>query len=287
MFKILKITTIFFVFCFLLVEKSHAFSLPLLSDAFTKKGFTEKQPFNISISYEYNSSNAFNATPINYTKTSYIDYNSITKSSNGIKTEASIYLTPFLQIFINYTYRESLLKIDYRAKQRENYLLTKDYFSTYSKKTSEHIYMAGFDLSYEWKVKKFTPYLSFKAGFGSTASSGYEDAFFSASFTLKAGTLITFNKYARLNLYAGADYTTLFNNGIMQENIDIIISTDNLMLGIPQQNVNAYLELAENYDDNLNMVLGVGLDIYKYISLFAEFKFINSFTAYSGIKFMF
>ena len=54
--------------------------------------------------------------------------------------------------------------------------------------------MAGFEAAYEWSIKKYTPYISFKTGFGLTVSERYEDIFYNASFALKAGTYITFNK---------------------------------------------------------------------------------------------
>lgn len=96
--------------------------------------------------------------------------------------------------------------------------------------------MAGFEASYEWSIKKYTPYISFKTGFGLTVSERYEDIFYNASFALKAGTYITFNKNFILNIYAGADYTTLFNNGLMVENINIAVPNEYLMTGMSVYN---------------------------------------------------
>ena len=144
--------------------------------------------------------------------------------------------------------------------------------------------MAGFEAAYEWSIKKYTPYISFKTGFGLTVSERYEDIFYNASFALKAGTYITFNKNFILNIYTGADYTTLFNNGLMIENINIAVPNEYLMTGMSVYNFYAAAEYQENYDKNINMLFGMELDIYKYSSIFAEIKFINSLIFHTGIK---
>lgn len=147
--------------------------------------------------------------------------------------------------------------------------------------------MAGFETNYEWTIKKYTPYVLLKAGFGLTSSSSYEDMFYNASFTLKAGTYIAFNDNFKLNIYTGADYTTLFNNGLMIENINISIPNEYLMTGISSQDNDITIQYMENYDKNINMVLGAELNIYKYSSIFVEMKYINSFIIFTGIKVMF
>ena len=176
-----------------------------------------------------------------------------------------------------------MLDIKYSIKKEENKNLMKDYSALFSRKSNEHIYMAGFEAMYEWTIKKYTPYIAFKAGFGITTTDSYNDIFYNASFALKAGTYITFNKNFILNLYTGADYTTLFNVGLMAENINITIPDEYLQLGTAN-NLNTSIEYYENYDKNINMLFGAELNIYKYSSIFAEVKYINNIIVYSGIK---
>ncbi|MDE7314985.1 MAG: hypothetical protein K2N11_04705 [Mucispirillum sp.] len=261
-----------------MAQTGYAYNLPLFNDTLSKKGFIKKHTFNIEAGYEYCSTDGFSLI-----KSSTINSAEISKSSNGIKTETGLYITPFLKLFINYTFRNSLLDIKYTINKESNKDLVKDYTAVFSRKSNEHIYMAGFVTAYEWTIKRYTPYISFKAGFGGTAADIYEDIFYNASFALKAGTYITFDKNFILNIYAGADYTTLFNSGLMAENININIPDEYLVIGTVN-NLYAAVEYQENYDKNINMLLGAELDIYKYSSIFAEMKFINSFVFYAGIK---
>ena len=277
-FQIIKYTIIIFSLCQFLTQISYAYNLPLFNDTLNKKGFMKKQPFNISVGYEYSSTDTFNLS-----SGSNISSAEINKSSNGIKTEAGLYITPFLKLFINYTYRNSILDIKYTVNKKNNKYLIKDYTDVFSRKSDEHIYMAGFETAYEWTIKKYTPYIAFKAGFGWTTSDSYEDIFYNASFALKAGTYITFNKNFILNIYTGADYTTLFNNGLMVESININIPDEYLMAGTADK-MHTIINYQENYDKNINMLLGAELDMYKYSSIFAEIKYINSFVFYTGVK---
>ena len=279
-FKTIKYTIIIFALCHFLIQISYAYSLPLFDERFNEKGFIKKQPFNISIGYEYSSTDGFNLI----TSSKALSNTEISKYSSGIKTEADLYITPFLKLFVNYTFRSSLLDIKYTLNKNNHQYLIKDYTSVFSKKSNEHIYMAGFEAAYEWSIKKYTPYISFKTGFGLTVSERYEDIFYNASFALKAGTYITFNKNFILNIYTGADYTTLFNNGLMIENINIAVPNEYLMTGMSVYNFYAAAEYQENYDKNINMLFGMELDIYKYSSIFAEIKFINSLIFHTGIK---
>ena len=277
-FQIIKYTIIIFSLCQFLTQISYAYNLPLFNDTLNKKGFMKKQPFNISVGYEYSSTDTFNLS-----SGSNISSAEINKSSNGIKTEAGLYITPFLKLFINYTYRNSILDIKYTVNKENNKYLIKDYTDVFSRKSDEHIYMAGFETAYEWTIKKYTPYIAFKAGFGWTTSDSYEDIFYNASFALKAGTYITFNKNFILNIYTGADYTTLFNNGLMVESININIPDEYLMAGTADK-MHTIINYQENYDKNINMLLGAELDMYKYSSIFAEIKYINSLVFYTGVK---
>lgn len=278
-FQIIKYTIIAFSLCQFLSQTSYAYNLPLFNDTLNKKGFIKKQPFNISIGYEYESTDGFNLTTSNKDVSSI----GINKSSHGVKTEAGLYITPFLKLFINYTYRNSILDIKYTVNKENNKYLIKDYTDVFSRKSDEHIYMAGFETAYEWTIKKYTPYIAFKAGFGLTSSDSYDDIFYNASFTLKAGTYITFNKNFILNIYTGADYTTLFNNGLMVESININIPDEYLMAGTADK-MHTIINYQENYDKNINMLLGAELDMYKYSSIFAEIKYINSLVFYTGVK---
>ena len=278
-FQIIKYTIIIFSLCQFLTQISYAYNLPLFNDTLNKKGFIKKQPFNISIGYEYESTDGFNLTTSNKDVSSI----GINKSSHGVKTEAGLYITPFLKLFINYTYRNSILDIKYTVNKENNKYLIKDYTDVFSRKSDEHIYMAGFETAYEWTIKKYTPYIAFKAGFGLTSSDSYEDIFYNASFTLKAGTYITFNKNFILNIYTGADYTTLFNNGLMVESININIPDEYLIAGTADK-MHTIINYQENYDKNINMLLGAELDMYKYSSIFAEIKYINSLVFYTGVK---
>ena len=268
-FKLIKYTIIIFSLCQFLTQISYAYNLPLFNDTLNKKGFMKKQPFNISVGYEYSSTDAFNLS-----SGSNISSAEINKSSNGIKTEAGLYITPFLKLFINYTYRNSILDIKYTVNKENNKYLIKDYTDVFSRKSDEHIYMAGFETAYEWTIKKYTPYIAFKAGFGWTTSDSYEDIFYNASFALKAGTYITFNKNFILNIYTGADYTTLFNNGLMVESININIPDEYLVAGTADK-MHTIINYQENYDKNINMLLGAELDMYKYSSIFAEMQKSN------------
>ncbi len=277
-FKLIKYTIIIFSLCQFLTQISYAYNLPLFNDTLNKKGFMKKQPFNISIGYEYSNTDGFNLL-----SGSNINSAEINKSSNGIKTEAGLYITPFLKLFINYTYRNSILNIEYTINKENNKDLLKDYTSVFARKSNEHIYMAGFVAAYEWTIKKYTPYIAFKAGFGWTAADSYEDIFYNASFALKAGTYITFNKNFILNIYTGADYTTLFNSGLMVENFNISIPDEYLMIGAVN-NFSAEAEYQEYYDKNINMLVGAELDIYKYSSIFVEIKYISSLVFYTGVK---
>lgn len=287
-YRCFKYILFFFIFCFFFTQISYAGVLPLLNDKLNQKGFIKKQPFEIRVGYEYSFNDGFNLLSSDITgNASNITDTKIKKSSNGVKTEAGVYITPFLKIFINYTYRDSRQNINGKIEQKSNIFLTKDYSYEFAKKSNEHIYMAGFEADYEWTVKKYTPYISLKAGFGATATDSYDDTFYNASFTLKAGSYITFNKNFRLNVFVGADYTTLFNNGAMVDNFDVTIPAEYLLTGIPAQHISISMEYAENYDKNINMMLGAEFDIYKYASVFAEVKFINSLTAYTGVKVMF
>lgn len=278
-FQIIKYTIIIFSLCQFLTQISYAYNLPLFNDTLNKKGFMKKQPFNISIGYEYESTDGFNLTTSNKDVSSI----GINKSSHGVKTEAGLYITPFLKLFINYTYRNSILDIKYTVNKENNKYLIKDYTDVFSRKSDEHIYMAGFETAYEWTIKKYIPYIAFKAGFGLTSSDSYDDISYNASFTLKAGTYITFNKNFILNIYTGADYTTLFNNGLMVESININIPDEYLMAGTADK-MHTIINYQENYDKNINMLLGAELDMYKYSSIFAEIKYINSFVFYTGVK---
>lgn len=267
---------------------AYAYKLPLFSEQLYKHGFIKKQPYHINIGYEYNSNNGFNTLYSNNNSDIFISSEGIEKSSHGIKAEADLYITPFLKFYINYIYRQSDLAIYYEINKNQNKFLLHDYSSSYSIKSDEHIYMAGFELSYEWTIRnKYSPYISFLSGFGYTAVNRYDDIFYNAQFMLKAGTYIAFNENFRLNVYTGADYTTLFNSGIMQETFTINIPKNYLSLNTPNGQYETSVIYYENYDKNINMVLGAKLEIYKYSSIFAEIKYINSLTMYTGINIMF
>lgn len=279
-FKIIKYTIIIFSLFQFLTQISYAYKLPLLNETLSKKGFIKKQPYNVSIGYEYSNTDGFSLLSSSNLKSAEIN-----KSSNGIKTEAGLYITPFLKLFINYTYRNSILDIKYTVNKENNKYLIKDYTDVFSRKSDEHIYMAGFEAMYEWTIKKYTPYIAFKAGFGITTTDSYNDIFYNASLALKAGTYITFNKNFILNLYTGADYTTLFNSGLMTEDINITVPEEYWQPGVGVPNkLNTTIFYQEDYNKNINMLFGAELNIYKYSSIFTEIKFINSLTVYTGVK---
>ena len=283
---------VYLIFIFLIyhltAQNAHAYTLPFLNETLYKHGFIKKQPFHINVGYEYNNNNGFNLLSSNKNSDILVTSESIEKSSHGIKAEADLYITPFLKFYINYIYRQSDMAINYKINKNQNKFLLHDYSSKYAVKTDEHIYMAGFELSYEWTIKnKYSPYISFLSGFGYTAVNRYDDIFYNAQFMLKAGTYIAFNENFRLNVYTGADYTTLFNSGIMQETFTINIPKNYLSLNTPNGQYETSVIYYENYDKNINMVLGAKLEIYKYSSIFAEIKYINSLTIYTGINIMF
>lgn len=69
----------------------------------------------------------------------------------------------------------------------------------------------------------------------------------------------------------------------MIENINISIPDEYLIIGAVN-NFSAAAEYQENYDKNINMLLGAELDMYKYSSIFAEIKYISSLVFYTGVK---
>lgn len=263
-----------------------------INNLFYKLGYMKKERYSLSISYSsYFNNNNFTINSINNSSLSNIGYNletnvdNINKKSNGIHTEFGIQVLPPLKIFINYNYKITNTDIKYTIPSANFFLINRDYTSKYSIQDEEHTLMGGAELSYEYKYKKFIPYINFISAFGVTASSNYENIFYSINMALQTGLKYQINNNILLNFYTGVDYTSFYNGSFMKDRVTINIPQDYTISNILLQNINAEFIYEENYKNNINMLLGLELSLYKHYNIFISTKFINNFLINVGVKF--
>lgn len=263
-----------------------------INNMFYKLGYIEKEKYNFSLSYShYYNNNNFTINNIRQNNLSHTGYdleirsNNIQKRNNGIISEFGVQILPPLKAFISYNYKETETKINYTIPSKSFILLTKDYSSTYAIKDEEHTFMSGIELSYEYKYKNFVPYINFISAFGITASTNYENIFYSMNIALQAGLLYKINENYNIKAYTGVDYTSLYNDSLINDKVIINIPKEYLLINIPAQQIEAEFMYKEKYNNNINMTVGLELKIYKHYNIFLETKFINNLFINFGIEF--
>ena len=246
-----------------------------INNMFYKLGYIEKEKYNFSLSYShYYNNNNFTVNNIRQNNLSHTGYNleihsnNIQKRNNGVLSEFGVQILPPLKAFI-------ICFI----------LLTKDYSSTYAIKDEEHTFMSGIELTYEYKYKNFVPYINFISAFGVTASTNYENIFYSMNIALQAGLLYKINKNYNIKAYTGVDYTSLYNGSLINDKVIINIPKEYLLINIPAQQIEAEFMYEEKYNNNINMTVGIELKLYKHYNIFLETKFINNLFINFGIEF--
>ena len=145
--------------------------------------------------------------------------------------------------------------------------------------------MSGIELTYEYKYKNFVPYINFISAFGVTASTNYENIFYSMNIALQAGLLYKINENYNIKAYTGVDYTSLYNGSLINDKVIINIPKEYLLINIPAQQIEAEFMYEEKYDNNINMTVGLELKLYKHYNIFLETKFINNLFINFGIEF--
>ena len=263
-----------------------------INNMFYKLGYIEKEKYNFSLSYShYYNNNNFTINNIRQNNLSHTRYdleirsNNIQKRNNGIISEFGVQILPPLKAFISYNYKETETKINYTIPYKSFRLLIKDYSSTYAIKDEEHTFMSGIELSYEYKYKNFVPYINFISAFGVTASTNYENIFYSMNIALQAGLLYKINKNYNIKAYTGVDYTSLYNGSLINDKVIINIPEEYLLINIPAQQLEAEFMYEEKYNNNINMTVGLELKLYKHYNIFLETKFINNLFINFGIEF--
>ena len=263
-----------------------------INNKFYKLGYIKKEKYNFSLSYShYYNNNNFTINNIRQNNLSHTGYdleirsNNIQKRNNGVYSEFGVQILPPLKAFISYNYKETETKINYTIPYKSFILLTKDYSSTYAIKDEEHTFMSGIELTYEYKYKNFVPYINFISAFGVTASTNYENIFYSMNIALQAGLLYKINENYNIKAYTGVDYTSLYNGSLINDKVIINIPKEYLLINIPAQQIEAEFMYEENYNNNINMTVGLELKLYKHYNIFLETKFINNLFINFGIEF--
>ena len=226
-----------------------------INNKFYQLGYIEKEKYNFSLSYShYYNNNNFTINNIRQNNLSHTGYdleirsNNIQKRNNGVISEFGVQILPPLKAFISYNYKETETKINYTIPYKSFRLLTKDYSSTYAIKDEEHTFMSGIELSYEYKYKNFVPYINFISAFGVTASTNYENIFYSMNIALQAGLLYKINKNYNIKAYTGVDYTSLYNGSLINDKVIINIPKEYLLINIPAQQIEAEFMYEEKYN---------------------------------------
>lgn len=263
-----------------------------INNLFYKIGYIKKPTYNFSIFYtHYTNNNNFtlnSSSHINSLDTGYkaeINTNNIIKSQNGIKAEFAVQVLPPIRLFINYNYKISKTKFDYTLPYKSLILLLKDYSSSITISDEEHTFMSGFDFMYEYKYKNFLPYVNFKTAVGITASTNYDDLYYSLNIALTTGLIYNINKNMKINTYVGADYTSIYNGNYIKDTFNINIPGDYLHANIPPKPIETQILYQENYNKNLNMLIGAEFELFKHYGIFIETKFINNFILNFGAVF--
>lgn len=263
-----------------------------INNKFYKLGYIKKEKYNFSLSYShYYNNNNFTVNNIRQNNLSHTGYNleihsnNIQKRNNGVISEFGVQILPPLKAFISYNYKKTETKINYTIPYKSFILLNKDYSSTYAIKDDEHTFMSGIELTYEYKYKNFVPYINFISAFGITASTNYENIFYSMNIALQAGLLYKINKNYNIKAYTGVDYTSLYNGSLINDKVIINIPEEYLLINIPAQQIEAEFMYEEKYNNNINMTVGLELKLYKHYNIFLETKFINNLFVNFGIEF--
>ncbi len=263
-----------------------------INNKFYKLGYIKKEKYNFSLAYShYYNNNNFTINNIRQNNLSHTGYdleirsNNIQKRNNGIISEFGVQILPPLKAFISYNYKKTETKINYTIPYKSFILLNKDYSSTYAIKDDEHTFMSGIELTYEYKYKNFVPYINFISAFGITASTNYENIFYSMNIALQAGLLYKINKNYNIKAYTGVDYTSLYNGSLINDKVIINIPEEYLLINIPAQQIEAEFMYEEKYNNNINMTVGLELKLYKHYNIFLETKFINNLFINFGIEF--
>lgn len=263
-----------------------------INNKFYKLGYIKKEKYNFSLSYShYYNNNNFTINNIRQNNLSHTGYNleihsnNIQKRNNGVISEFGVQILPPLKAFISYNYKETETKINYTIPNKSFILLTKDYSRTYAIKDEEHTFMSGIELTYEYKYKNFVPYINFISAFGVTASTNYENIFYSMNIALQAGLLYKINKNYNIKAYTGVDYTSLYNGSLINDKVIINIPKEYLLINIPAQQIEAEFMYEEKYNNNINMTVGLELKLYKHYNIFLETKFINNLFINFGIEY--
>lgn len=263
-----------------------------INNKFYKLGYIKKEKYNFSLAYShYYNNNNFTINNIRQNNLSHTGYdleirsNNIQKRNNGIISEFGVQILPPLKAFISYNYKKTETKINYTIPYKSFILLNKDYSSTYAIKDDEHTFMSGIELTYEYKYKNFVPYINFISAFGITASTNYENIFYSMNIALQAGLLYKINKNYNIKAYTGVDYTSLYNGSLINDKVIINIPEEYLLINIPAQQIEAEFMYEEKYNNNINMTVGLELKLYKHYNIFLETKFINNLFVNFGIEF--
>lgn len=263
-----------------------------INNKFYKLGYIKKEKYNFSLSYShYYNNNNFTINNIRQNNLSHTGYdleirsNNIQKRNNGVYSEFGVQILPPLKAFISYNYKKTETKINYTIPYKSFRLLNKDYSSTYTIKDDEHTFMSGIELTYEYKYKNFVPYINFISAFGVTASTNYENIFYSMNIALQAGLLYKINKNYNIKAYTGVDYTSLYNGSLINDKVIINIPEEYLLINIPAQQIEAEFMYEEKYNNNINMTVGIELKLYKHYNIFLETKFINNLFINFGIEF--
>lgn len=263
-----------------------------INNKFYKLGYIKKEKYNFSLAYShYYNNNNFTINNIRQNNLSHTGYdleirsNNIQKRNNGIISEFGVQILPPLKAFISYNYKKTETKINYTIPYKSFILLNKDYSSTYAIKDDEHTFMSGIELTYEYKYKNFVPYINFISAFGITASTNYENIFYSMNIALQAGLLYKINENYNIKAYTGVDYTSLYNGSLINDKVIINIPEEYLLINIPAQQIEAEFMYEEKYNNNINMTVGLELKLYKHYNIFLETKFINNLFINFGIEF--
>ncbi len=265
-----------------------------INNLFYKFGYSDKLKFDFSVMYNhYNQNNNYHTTiftiqnPVNKIE-SNADIRSISKTKDGINFEFGMQVIPPVRMFLSYNYGVSITNINYTLSAKNHiYHLLKDYNGFMEIKDEEHTFLTGLDIGYEYKIKKYIPYINFRTALGLTSSTNYDWLFYSLNIALKGGFSYVFNKNIVINSYIGIDYTSYYNGNYIVEKFIVDIPKDILIQDTLISSFNSYLEYEEIYDKNLSMFLGIELSIYKNFAVFTDVKFINNFHIISGIKFKF
>ena len=263
-----------------------------IDNLFYKFGYIKKNKYSLSLYYTYYSNNNnFTINEIQQENLLYKGYNIniksnyINKISNGVNLDFQVQVMPPVKLFANYNYKNTQTIIDYTVLKDDYFLLFKDYNNRAKINNEEHTFLTGIELTYEYKYKKFIPHIELITAVGVSASSNYENIFYTLNFALLTGLYYEINKNIKLNSYIGMDYTSFYSGNYIKESTIINIPEEYLYINIPEQSIKTDFIYEEKYEKNINMVLGFELQLYKHYNLLLETKFINNLIINLGIAY--